>query len=172
LKDAKILRIHDVSDDGSHLLADLHYMTRTEGKSSYFESYPYFINTADGTVAPVKAAHASAKAEGKEEAAGATAEFEFFHAPDKKYPLSKALAAHLAALVKTKPTTPAPGPSPNALPYAIITINGTGYTYFGSLWKDDKVYWKSPQLDEFWKFLQSHPAAEISGFEQGKVAKP
>lgn len=125
--------------------------------------------------APVKQSTGTAEAVTSPAAtpsAPATAEYESRDGTNKKYPLSKAFATHLAALVKTKPTTPKPGPRPNAAPAGIITVNGTGYAYFGTLWHKDKEYWDSPQLREFWKFLNSHPAEEIPNFEPAAVAKP
>lgn len=105
-------------------------------------------------------------------AAAATGEFKPLDGSGKVFPLSKAFAGHIAALVKTKPTTPKPGPRPNAAPRGIITVNGKGYSYFGTLWQDDKEYWDSLQLREFWKFLNEHPAEEIPNFEPSKAGKP
>ncbi len=104
-------------------------------------------------------------------ATAATGDYAAFENRSKKFPLSKSFAEHIAALVKTKPSTPS-GPQPNALPRGIITVNGKSYTFFGSLWQDDKEYWKSPQLEEFWKFLNEHPAGEIPSFEPSAVKKP
>ena len=104
--------------------------------------------------------------------AAATGEYKSFDGSGKVYPLSKAFAAHIESLAKTKPTTPASGPRPSALPRGIITVNGKGYSYFGTLWQADKEYWDSPQLREFWKFLNSHPLEEIPEFEPSGAAKP
>lgn len=54
LKEVTISQIHDASDDGSRLFVVLHYMTKRVGESTHYDSYPYFLNSADGTVTPVK----------------------------------------------------------------------------------------------------------------------
>ena len=53
LEEAKILKIHDVSDDGARLLVDLHYAYEKTADRTRYRSYPYFL-TADGVLTPVK----------------------------------------------------------------------------------------------------------------------
>lgn len=54
LKKASIVRLYAASDDGSRLFVNLHYMTKQVGDTTHYESYPYFLNPADGTVTRVK----------------------------------------------------------------------------------------------------------------------
>jgi hypothetical protein len=48
------MEIFDVTDDGSRLLVELHYSHKKEGDSTFYRTYPYFMDTKDGKLTPVK----------------------------------------------------------------------------------------------------------------------
>ena len=54
LDEARIMDIFDASDDGSRLLIQLHYSYKKDGNSKFYRTFPYFFNTQDGKVTPVK----------------------------------------------------------------------------------------------------------------------
>lgn len=54
LKEAKILNIYNATADGARLLIELHYSHKKDAKTTYYRTYPYFLDTRDGTITPVK----------------------------------------------------------------------------------------------------------------------
>jgi hypothetical protein len=54
LDEAKIMKIFDAADDGSRLLVELHYSHKKDANSTSYRTYPYFVDTQDGTLTPVK----------------------------------------------------------------------------------------------------------------------
>lgn len=54
LKEAVIFKIFSSNYDGTRILTELHYNNEKIGNMKFFTTYPYFMNTADGTIEAVK----------------------------------------------------------------------------------------------------------------------